>query len=487
MNSTIKLPAFRTLQAHIRGEIICPDDARYERSRRVWNGRINRYPAVIVYCADPYDVRTAIDFAHTAGLPIAVRSGGHSMDGLSVWDGALVVDVSRMKSVQIDTRAGTARVQAGLTLGDFVHETQAYGLATTTGTVAGTGLGGLTLGGGIGWLMGKHGLTIDNLRGVDLVTADGQILRASATEYPDLFWGLRGGGGNFGIATAFEFQLHRISTVLAGHISYPLAGAKDVLRFYRDFTRAAPDALTAYAGLSTNSHGIPVISISLCYSGPVAEGERVVAPLRSFGSPLVDLVHPKPYLQTLSRDLWDPADRHYYEQGTSLKELNDEVIEIIAGFSEARTTPFSRVLIQHVHGAVRRVPLEATAFALREVPYVMNIIAEWNATGSHEAGRHTGWVADFQAALRPFTTKGVYTNFLGNEDEEQVRASHGTNYERLVDLKNKYDPCNTFQFNANIKPATHRGMARYAPTAPPSGMDLDNRAAVEELCQPAVL
>jgi FAD/FMN-containing dehydrogenase len=452
MHTALEETAIPQLQARLRGDVICPGDARYERSRRVWNGRINRYPALIVYCADPDDVLITIDFARRVGLPIAVRGGGHSMVGLSVGNGALVIDLSRLKGIEIDPGTGIARVQAGLTLGEFVRETQVYGRATTTGTVSGTGLGGLTLGGGIGWLMGKYGLTVDSLLSVDLVTADGQVLTANATEHPDLFWGVRGGGGNFGVATSFEFQLHPVGPVLAGKISYPLSRAREVMRFYREFTRTAPDELTAYAALATTSHGIPVISISLCYAGPFAEGERLVAPLRTFGSLLVDLVHPRTYLQAISSDAGDPDGRHYYEQAFSLQELSDDVIDLIVDSSAAHTSPTSQVLIQHVHGAVRRVSPTATAFALREVPYIMNIVVAWDADDAHEAERHTQWVRAFQAALLPFTMKGVYTNFLGDAGEEQVRASYGVNYERLVTLKNIYDPTNVFRFNQNIKP-----------------------------------
>jgi hypothetical protein len=277
MNTTLMPTSLRTLQTRLQGEVICPGDERYEHARRVWNGRIDRYPYGIVYCAGPNDVRTAIDFARQAEMPVAVRGGGHSM-----------IDLSRMKGSTIDLRTTTARVQAGLTLGEFVHETQAYGLATTTGTVSGTGIGGLTLGGGIGWLMGKYGFTVDNLLSIDLVTANAKLLTASVNEYSDIFWGVRGGGGNFGVATSLVFQLHPVDRVLAGKISYPLSQARDILRFYRDFTLSAPDELTAYAALTTTSQNIPIISISLCYTGSVASGERLVAPLRTVGSPLAD-------------------------------------------------------------------------------------------------------------------------------------------------------------------------------------------------------
>jgi hypothetical protein len=263
---------------------------------------------------------------------------------------------------------------------------------------------------------------------------------------------VRGGGGNFGIATAFTFQLHPVGMVLAGKISYPLSQARGVLRFYREFTQAAPDELTAYAALATTSHDIPVISLSICYDGPLAEGERLVAPLRACGTPLVDLIHPRPYLQAISSDAGAPSGRHYYEQAFSLQELGDGVIDLIANTGAARTSPFSQVLIQHVHGAARRVSSTATAFALREVPYIMNIVAEWPASDAQQADKHAQWVREFQAALLPFTLKGVYTNFLGDEGEEQVRASYGVNYEHLVALKNRYDPTNVFRFNQNIKP-----------------------------------
>jgi FAD/FMN-containing dehydrogenase len=452
MHKAIEYSAIPKLKTRIRGEVIGPGDEHYHEARRVWNGRIDKYPSMIVRCVDITDVLTTIEFARRWDMAVAVRSGGHSMVGYSVTDGGIVIDLSPMKGMWVDPVKGIAQAQAGLTLGEFVRQAQAFGLATTTGTVSGTGIGGLTLGGGIGWLMGKYGMTIDNLLSADLVTADGQVLTASATEYPDLFWGLRGGGGNFGVVTSFEFQLHPVDAVLAGKISYPLSRAREVLRFYREFTRAAPDELTVYVALATTSQGIPVISISLCYAGSVAEGERLVAPLRTFGSPLVDLVHPRPYLQAISSDAGDPDGRHYYEQASSLQELSDDVIDLIADSSAARTSPSSQVLIQHVHGAVRRVSPAATAFALREVPYVMNIVAAWNADEAHEAERYTEWVRAFQAALLPFTMKGVYTNFLGDEGEEQVRASYGVNYERLVALKNKYDPTNFFQLNQNIKP-----------------------------------
>ena len=452
MNKTLAYSTIPKLKTRLRGEVILKDDQLYDEARRVWNGRIDKYPFMIVRCLDVTDVLTTLEFALDRDMTVAVRSGGHSMVGYSVSDGGIVIDLSHMKGMWVDPVKSIVQVQPGLTLGEFVRQSQAHGLATTTGTVSGTGVGGLTLGGGIGWLMGKYGMTIDNLLSADVITADGQVLTASAIEYPDLFWGLRGGGGNFGIVTSFEFQMHKVGPVLAGKIVYPLAKAREVLSFYRVFTSTAPDELTVYAVLETTSHGLPVIVINLCFSGQLREGERLVEPLRKFGSPLVDQVHVKPYLQTISQGASAPDGRHYFEQAFSLDELSDEVINLIADYSAARTSPSSQVLIQHVHGAVRRVSPVATAFALREVPYVMNIVAEWSADEAHEAERHVAWVRAFQAALLPFARKGVYTNFLGDEGEDQVRASYGVNYERLVALKNTYDPTNVFRFNQNIKP-----------------------------------
>ena len=452
MSKTLEYSTNSRLKSRLRGEVILKDDELYDKARRVWNGRIDKYPFMIVRCLDITDVLLAIEFARDWDMTVAVRSGGHSMVGYSVSDGGIVIDLSRMNGLWVDPIKRVARVQAGLTLGEFVRQTQSYGLTTTTGTVSGTGVGGLTLGGGIGWLMGKYGMTIDNLLSADLITADGQALTASATENPDLFWGLRGGGGNFGIVTSFEFQLHEIGPVLAGKVVYPLAKAREALSFYREFTSMAPDELTVYAVLESASNGSPVIVINLCYCGPLSEAERLVEPLKNFGSPLVDLVHVRPYYQTISHDTGAPDGRHYYEKAYSFQELSDEVIDIVAEYSTSRTSSHSQVLIQHVHGAVSRVSQSATAFALRDVPYVMNIVAAWNAHESNLAEQHMQWASKLQTALEPFAESGVYSNFLGDEGDEQIRSSYGTNYERLVALKNRYDPTNFFQLNQNIKP-----------------------------------
>jgi FAD/FMN-containing dehydrogenase len=365
----------------------------------------------------------------------------------------MVIDLSHMKRISIDLGRSRARAQAGLTLGEFVQATQEFGLATTTGTVGGTGLAGLTLGGGLGWLMGKYGLTVDNLLSVDLVTSGGGLLRASADEHPDLFWGIRGGGGNFGIVTSFEFQLLPVATVVAGKVMYPMSRAREVLRFYRDYTSNAPDELTASACLLTMSTGTPVIGINVCYCGSLAEGERALSPLREFGAPIRDLIRPRSYFNLVAgADAGAPSGRCYYQRASTLAHLSDEAIQRIVDYSAQYTSPFSHVLLQHLHGAATRIDPSATAFALRAESYVMSIVAAWDH--GETAERHIEWADTSWSSLRPFASNGVYVNFLGDEGEGHVQAAYGHNYERLVALKNAYDPTNFFALNQNIKPTT---------------------------------
>jgi FAD/FMN-containing dehydrogenase len=449
VEKNMELTALQQFKSGLRGEVLSPGNDSYSSACRVWNGLIDRHPALIVQCMDTSDVIRAVHFARGQNLPVAVRSGGHSSPGYSVCDNGLVIDLSQMKDISIDPVQGRARTQAGLRLGEFISRTQAFGLATTTGTVWGTGLAGLTLGGGIGWLMGKYGLTIDNLLSVDIVTANGRLVTANATENPDLFWGVRGGGGNFGIVTSFEFQLHPVTTVLAGKVIYPMSRAREMLRFYRDFTAKAPDELTAYASLVTTPHGMPAAEITLCYTGSHAEGERLLEALRRFESPISDMIHPKPYLNTVSMLRAAPDGRCYYERSSTLEELSDEAIDIIVEYGRACTSPFSQVLIQHLHGAASRVHPTGTAFAQRQESYILGIFAAW--TGE-EAQKHIEWTRSFWTATRQFASLGVYVNFLGDEGEERIRASYGVNYERLVALKKRYDPTNFFHLNQNIKP-----------------------------------
>jgi FAD/FMN-containing dehydrogenase len=441
----------RNFRESLHGALICPGDENYNSARAVWNGMIDRQPALIVRCAGATDVRKAVQFARHERMPVAVRGGGHSVGGLAICDGGVVIDLSPMKGLQVDPVTSTGRAEAGLTLGEFTRGTQEFGLATTTGIVSTTGLAGLTLGGGIGWLMGKYGLTVDNLLSVDLVTAEGKLLKASASEEADLFWAVRGGGGNFGIVTSFEFQLHPVGQVLAGMVMHPMERAQEVLRFYREYSSAAPDELTAYAAMVTTPDGHPAIGIALCYCGALAEGERVVEPVRKFGPPLIDLIHPMSYLEAISMlDAASPAGNHYYFKTSTVKELSDEAISAIASYGAARTSPWTVVLIEHLHGAASRVVPAETAFAQREESYIVGIFAGWM---EGEASTHIEWARSFWKAMQPWAS-GAYVNYLGEEGEERVQVAYGINYQRLRDLKKRYDPDNFFHFNQNIKPAS---------------------------------
>jgi hypothetical protein len=454
---TITPESLQDFKAGLHGQLISPSDEGYDSARRVWNGMIDKYPALIVRCTDVSDVTRAVQFADRQHLPVAVRGGGHSFAGSGTCDDGIVIDLSPMKRVQIDPIKHTAWVQAGVTLGEFIRETQTFGLAAPVGTASETGLAGLTLGGGLGWLMGKYGLTIDNLLAVDIVLADGRVLRASATEHADLFWGVRGGGGNFGIVTAFEFQLHQVGPLLAGMVLHPLDRAREVLDFYREFTRTAPDELTAGAGLATMPNGTSGAALVLCYCGPLEEGERLIEPVRTFGSPLIETIRPMSYLELISMlDAFVPRGRHYYSKAHSLKQLDDEALKTITDYSSACPAPLTQVILQHVHSAAIRVDPTQAAFALREEHYPLQIMTAWDQGTASEADTYIRWTRAFWTAMEPFAANGTYINFLGSEEEglAPVRASYGINYERLVALKNKYDRTNFFHLNQNIKPTT---------------------------------
>jgi FAD/FMN-containing dehydrogenase len=449
--SVLGAASLADLRAGLHGGLLRPGDASYESARKLWNGMVDRYPAVIVCCADSADVIRAVQFARSNGLRVAVRGGGHNVSGNASCDGGIVIDLSQMKRIQVDPITRTARAEPGLTLGEFIRATEVVGLLTTTGTVSDTGMAGLTLGGGLGWLMGLYGLTVDNLLSVEIVTADGQLRHASENEHSDLFWAVRGGGGNFGIVTSFTYRLHPVSPILAGMVVHPLSRVREVLRFYRDFSSAAPDALTAYAALVTTPDGLPAVAITLCYAGPPEVGEQLIAPVRSFGPPLADLIRPMSYYEVITMlDAAVPAGRNYYEKGSVVPTLSDAAIEVIAEYGARCPSPFAQVLFQHVHGAAARIDPAATAvYALRRTHYSVSIISAWDRGDS---GPHVTWARDFWAALEPYATGGVYVNALGNEGNARVRAAYGPNYERLVTIKNTYDPTNFFQLNQNIKP-----------------------------------
>jgi FAD/FMN-containing dehydrogenase len=444
--------AVAQLEARLTGQLIRPDDAAYDQARRLWNGRIDKYPTLIVRCQTAQDVTLVINFAREHNLPVAVRGGAHNSNGFATINNGLVIDLSPMKGILVNPATQTAWAEPGLTFGEFSRTLLPYGLATTTGICAGTGISGATLGGGIGWLMGKHGLAIDNVLSIELVTANGQLLMANANENPDLFWGLRGGGGNFGVVTGIKFQLHPLGKILAGMVMHPLANAKQVLQFYREFSSTAPDEVTAYAFLATVPDIGPAVIMMAGYFGDdLAEGEKLLAPLRQFGPPLVDLIQPMDYPDFLAMvDPLAPDGRNYYQPGYSVKQFSDEALDTMISWAEKFTSPFSAFLIHHVHGAATRVAPDATAFALREPHYIVMHDAAWEE-GPAEA--HLAWVRESLAAMRPFAMPGLYVNFIAGDKEEAVRDAYRANYERLAALKRQYDPTNFFRSNQNIKPA----------------------------------
>jgi FAD/FMN-containing dehydrogenase len=444
--------ALGSLRHGLSGELLFPGQPSYDEARRIWNGMIDRYPAMIVRAKRAADVAGAIRFARRVELPLSVRGGGHGGAGAAVVDGGVMIDLSQMKDIRVDPIRLTARMQPGVTLGELVAATEAYGLATTTGTVSGTGMAGLTLGGGMGWLMGSYGLTIDNLLSVEIVTADGEIRHASAEENGDLFWAVRGGGGNFGVVTSFEYRLHPIGPMLAGVVAHPLEHAREVLRFYREFARAAPDELTVYAAIISTPDGHPAIALAACYNGPIEQGERLLAPLRAFGSPVADMIRPMSYYETITMlDAGVPDGLRYYERANAVEELTDAAIDAIVAAGVARTSPRSQVLIQHVHGAAARVaPTATAAAALRGEHFVVGFIGAWSEGADAE---HMGWVRGASEQTRPFARAGVYVNFLNDDGADRVRATYGVNYERLAAIKRKYDAENVFRLNQNIAPA----------------------------------
>ena len=449
------------LRGRLRGEVIGPVDAGYDEHRKVWNGSIDRRPGLIVRCHGVADVRAAVRFARRHDLVTSVRAGGHSFPGLSVCDGGMVVDLGAMRGVRCDPERGAVRAQAGVLLGDLDHETQAFGQAVPAGIVTHTGLAGLTLGGGIGWIMRKHGLTIDQLVSVDLVTADGEFVTASEDHNADLFWGVRGGGGNFGIVTEFEFRLHPLGPlVMAGPVFWPMEDAPEVLRFYRDWIAECPDELMTIV-VQRRAPALPtvppelvgrlVIAVALCYAGPVEDGERVVRPLKEFGTPVLDLCRPKPYLT--HQQMFDPSFRPgwwYYVRSCDVAELSDDVIDVVVDHGLRINSPISSIALWQMGGAVARVGEDETAFNGRNAAFTFNINGNSLTADGFDAERQ--WARDYWSALAPYHTS-VYVNFLMEEGEERIRQAYGAaKYDRLKALKRAYDPTNFFRLNQNISP-----------------------------------
>jgi FAD/FMN-containing dehydrogenase len=437
----------------LRGSLFCPGDAEYEEARRVWNGSIDRRPALIVRCAGTPDVVSCVDFARTNSLPISVRGGGHNVAGNAVCTGGLTIDLSLMKSIHVDSASRKARAEAGLTWGEFDRSTQEFGLATTGGICSEAGIAGVTLGGGFGWLMRKHGLALDNLETLEIVTADGQLRRASSAENADLFFAVRGTHSNFGVVTSLEYRLHPVGpTVLAGMVLHPLENAREVLKFYREYTGTAPEEIGAWAALLTAPNGHRMVAILACYVGSSEDGKRVLRPLKEFGSPVMDMIQPMPYVKAQSLiDESFPKGRCNYWKSSLLRRLSDGAIEtFVEGFRKV-ASPYSSVLIEQLGGAVARIREDETAFSHRDSPYDCVIMPMWS--DPRESEKHIRWADDLWLGIQPFSSGGVYVNYLGNEGEERVKTAYGVNYQRLAALKSKYDASNLFRFNQNIKPA----------------------------------
>jgi len=452
------MPALRLSNASVEklakrfaSRLTLPGDAEYDQARRVWNGMIDRRPALIARCASADDVKAAVEFAREHELLVAVRGGGHSVAGHGTCDGGLVVDLSPMRAVRVDPDKRLATVQAGLNWGGLDRATQAHALAVTGGIVSDTGVAGLALGGGIGWLMRRHGLTADSLAGVELVTAEGQLLHASAEQNAELFWGLQRGGGNFGIVTELRFRLHPVGPiVLAGWVLHPQDKATEVLRFYRDYAAAAPEELTTIVILRRLPHvpklppflrGMPIIGVAVCHAGVIEAGELAVQPLRAFGAPLADGISLKPYVEHQTMfDAAQPPGRHNYWKTSYLRELGDAAIDAIVDSARRMTSPLSLLALYQLGGAAR----------LGEAAFCLNVAATWTQVAENE--RHIAWARESWAALAPHSAAGAYVNFLGEEGQERTQAAYRHDYARLVALKNTYDPRNFFRLNQNIKP-----------------------------------
>ncbi len=449
------------LRERVRGEVITADDEAYEEARKVHNAMIDKRPRVIVKAHDAGDVMAGVDFARENQLDLAVRGGGHSVPGFGTCNDGVVIDLGGMRGVRVDPATQTARAEGGATWGDFNHATHAFGLATTGGIISTTGVGGLTLGGGIGYLARGHGLSIDNLVAADVVTADGRFLKASERENEDLFWALRGGGGNFGVVTSFEYKLQPLETIYGGPMFFELDQAEAVLRFYRDFIASAPEQLGAFPGfqiapplpfIPEDRHGDTFIIVVAAWTGPIAEGERALKPIHDAAPVVAEFVGPMPYpaLNSAFDALVPPGLQHYWKASFATG-LTDGAIAAHLQYGPKVPTMNTAVHIYPIDGAPQRVAPDATAFAYRDASFATVLAGMWPDPADNEA--NTAWVRDYYAALAPHSQKGAYVNFLSGDDQDKIRANYGGNYGRLVDVKRKYDPDNLFHLNQNISPA----------------------------------
>jgi FAD/FMN-containing dehydrogenase len=457
MSASSLADAVTELAKTFAGQLLQPTDRGYEDVRKVHNGLVDKRPALIARCRGVADVVDAVNLARTLNLEVAVRGGGHNVAGRATLDGGVMLDLSLMKGLHVDPKTQTAWAQGGVTWAEFNRETQVHGLATTGGIVSSTGIAGLTLGGGLGWLMGKYGLAVDNLLSVDLVTADGRVLSASAEENADLSWGVRGGGGNFGVAASFEYRLHPVGpTITGGLVVHPFTAAREVLRFYREVTAALPDELTVYAVLihAPDGSGTKVVAIVLCHCGPLRDGEAATRAIKGFGSPAMDGIGPMTYGQ-LNAMLYAayPKGAGNYWKSNFLAQLSDEAIDTMIECFATCPSPLDHVALEHIHGAATRVGISDTAFPHRAPGYDLLVLSEWLDPADTE--RCTAWARDTYAAMRPFMGSGRYVNYLDHDEAgDPVAAAYGPNYRRLQELKAKYDPHNFFHMNQNIRPVS---------------------------------
>jgi len=452
-----------TLRGKLRGPLCLPGEPDFDKARTIWNAMIDRKPALVVRALGAGDVIAAVRFAREHGLLLAVRAGGHNIAGNAVCDGGLLLDLSLMRSVRVDPAGRTARVEPGAVLGDFDREAQSFGLATPLGINSTTGVAGLTLGGGFGWLSRKYGLTIDNLISFDIVTANGALVTVTEKDHPDLFWAVRGGGGNFGVVTSFEFRLHPIGTeVLAGLLIHPLAKAAEVLRAYRKVVAAAPDELAVWfvlrqapplPFLAPEYHGTEVLLLALCWNGDPEAGKNAIGPVRGLGKPIAEHVGPVPYVawQQLLDPMLVPGSRNYWKSH-SFTELSDGAIDALVASAKTLPDPQSEIAMAQVGAAINRVAAEATAYPLRNAQFIMNVHTRWDdAAKDREC---VAWARDLFEKMTPFATGGVYVNFMPEDESLRSRpGAYGANYERLSKIKAKYDPENLFRMNQNIAPA----------------------------------
>ncbi len=460
--ANLQATQIKELKSNFRGDVLMPRDEGYDSARMIWNATIDKHPALIVRCTSTPDVVRAVNFARDNGLLLAVRGGGHNIAGNAMCDDGIVIDLSQMKAARVDAAARRVTIEGGATLADLDAATQAHGLATPVGINSTTGVAGLTLGGGFGWLSRKYGMTIDNLESAEVVTAAGEVVRASATENPDLFWALRGGSGNFGVVTRFEFRLHPVGPeVLSGLIVYPISEAKSVLRQYREFVAKAPDDLSVWAVLRqapplpflpAESHGTGMIALALLYAGDPKQGEKLIEPLRKFGTPMGEHVGVQPYVAW--QQAFDPlltAGARNYWKSHNFSTLKDGLFDAVIEYIGKLPSPQCEIFFGAIGGATTRPAPDSAAYAHRDAQFVMNVHGRWEDAADDE--RCIAWARDYFNASAPFASGGAYVNFLTADEGDRVRSAYGPNYDRLAQVKRKYDPANLFRVNQNIQPA----------------------------------